>query len=266
VVFFISGCTQSDDVLKSEVKSLNERITSLESELILSKDDASKLTSDDLKLKEDISKLQKEIVDLNNNAIIGIVASLEPTVVKIELTKNNEPSNNGSGFIFTNNGYILTNNHVIKDATSIKVISMTSEKFDAIVIKRSDDPDLAILKIISERKDFPMAKLGSSANIKIGEDVLAIGYPHSYLLVGPATITRGIVSAFQIMDNHSWIQTDAALNRGNSGGPLVNLKGEVIGINNIALVDEYIGEGVDSLNFAIPIDEVKAFIKDVTGV
>ena len=96
------------------------------------------------------------------------------------------------------------------------------------------------------------------------EQVLAIGYPAPFHLAGSANVTTGIVSAFRVLDGFDWIQTDTALNQGNSGGPLVNLKGEAIGINTLAFrVDyDYVWEG---LNFAIPIDYIIPFIEEGTN-
>jgi len=229
-----------------------------------------------INLSSKLNKVQNEVISLRsditgssmvpdkikslqdyNLATMKIAALLEPSVVKIEL-----PNNKGSGFIVSNSGHIVTCNHVITQADSITVTLKNGSKYDAKLVRKDENEDIAILKIVSDRNDFIPAPFGSSANVEIGEDVLAIGYPQSYDLVGPATFTKGIISAIQTMQNRTWIQTDAALNAGNSGGPLVNLRGQVIGINKIEMVDDHLGEGVDSLNFAIPIDEVKQFIQE----
>jgi S1-C subfamily serine protease len=213
-------------------------------------------------LQKDIAKLQNDVTTLKSHdfASIDIATLLEPSLVKIELSNNN-----GSGVIISKTGQVITNYHVIAKEVSVKVVLMSGDKYDAIVVDKREDQDLAILKIVSDRADFPIAKLGSSANVVPGEEVLAIGYPYSYDLTGQVTFTKGIVSALQLMDDRRWIQTDAAINRGCSGGPLVDFHGEVIGINTKVLVDEYIGEGVVGLSFAIPIDEVKTFIRDTIG-
>jgi serine protease Do len=120
------------------------------------------------------------------------------------------------------------------------------------------------VKIDSTRTDFPAATLGFSADITIGEEVVAIGYAEG--LPGQATVTTGIVSAVRTLSDHygnweQYIQTDAAINGGNSGGPLVNLKGEVIGINTWG----FVAEDIEQLNFAIPIANAKALLEKVTG-
>jgi len=138
----------------------------------------------------------------------------------------------GSGFIVDKSGYIITNNHVIADAARITVKIDSGEEFDAKVVGTDDQTDLAILKIDAGR-DLPFVRFGNSDNARVGDWVLAIGSPFGLA----KTVTAGIISqkqretpsanAFQ-----KFIQTDAAINRGNSGGPLVNLDGNVIGVNS----------------------------------
>jgi serine protease Do len=117
---------------------------------------------------------------------------------------------------------------------------------------------VAVLKMNSARSDFPAATLGSSSSAQIGEGVLAIGYP--YIAEWPV-FTKGIVSAKPRLYGYDWLQLDAALNHGNSGGPLVNLRGEVIGINTLGFVDY----DIESFSLAIPIDDVKSLIQSATG-
>jgi Do/DeqQ family serine protease len=139
----------------------------------------------------------------------------------------------GSGVIITKDGYIITNNHVVDNADDIEVVLNDKRSFDAKVIGRDPSTDLAIIKI--EGDDFPFISFGNSENLKVGEWVLAVGNPFNL----NSTVTAGIVSAkarnINILSSQyaieSFIQTDAAVNPGNSGGALVNLKGELIGIN-----------------------------------
>jgi serine protease Do len=161
----------------------------------------------------------------------------------------------GSGFIISGDGYIMTNNHVVEGATKVTVRLLDKRQFEAKVVGRDPQTDVAIIKIDAD--DLPTATLGNSDDVRIGEWVLAVGNP-----LGEAfsfTVTAGIVSAkgrmlqglpnrttYSIMD---FIQTDAAINPGNSGGPLVNVRGEVVGVNS-AIASEngyYQGYG-----FAIP--------------
>jgi Do/DeqQ family serine protease len=155
---------------------------------------------------------------------------------------------NGSGVIVSNDGYILTNNHVVKSASNIKVILNDSRKLDAKVVGSDAFSDIAVLKINAD--NLKPAKLGNSGTLRPGEWALAIGSPLGY----DHTVTLGIISALsrQISNaNVEFIQTDAAINPGNSGGPLVNLEGEVVGINTAIA-----GIGT-SIGFAIPINVAK---------
>lgn len=168
----------------------------------------------------------------------------------------------GSGVIFREDGYILTNNHVVEDAKEIQVSILDNEVFSAVVVGRDPTTDLAVIKI--EKTGLPTARLGDSDKAQVGEWVLAVGNP----LRLPFTVTAGIISAkgrnIDIIPGsysiESFIQTDAAINPGNSGGPLINLKGEVIGINTAisSQTGYYQGYG-----FAIPINLVKRVATDI---
>ena len=141
----------------------------------------------------------------------------------------------GSGVIVdAENGYILTNNHIVENAVEIKIFMHNSDEFDADIIGTDDKTDLALLKV--KAKNLPFAKLGDSDKLRVGEWVMAIGNPWGL----DHSVTAGIVSAkgrqLDIRGGNTYqdyIQTDAAINRGNSGGPLVNMAGEVVGINSI---------------------------------
>lgn len=163
----------------------------------------------------------------------------------------------GSGVIVDESGYILTNNHVVTgeggaDVEEIKVTLSDKQEFDAKLIGRDPDTDVAVIKI--DAKGLPAAKLGDSDNLQVGEWVLAIGRP----LGLSHTVTAGIVSATgrsDVLDTvtyQDFIQTDASINRGNSGGPLVNVKGEVVGINT-AIATEGVPGNI-GIGFSIPIN------------
>ncbi|MFO7707837.1 MAG: DegQ family serine endoprotease [Desulfobacterales bacterium] len=159
----------------------------------------------------------------------------------------------GSGFIIDREGHVVTNNHVIEDADQIKVKLGDEKEFDAQVIGRDASTDLALLKI-KAAQDLPVVKLGDSAQMKIGQWVVAIGSPFGL----ERTVTAGIVSAKgRVIGSgpyDDFIQTDASINPGNSGGPLINMKGEVIGINTAIVAS---GQGI---GFAIPINLAKGII------
>lgn len=161
----------------------------------------------------------------------------------------------GSGFIISKDGYILTNNHVIKDAKEVKVILQDGTVFKGKVMGVDSDVDVACIKINPGKKNLPSLKLGDSDNLLVGDIVIAIGNPFGL----DGTVTQGIVSAkgrynLGINKYESFIQIDAAINPGNSGGPLLNLKGEVIGINDAILSKTGQNAGI---GFAIPINMVK---------
>ena len=165
----------------------------------------------------------------------------------------------GSGFFISSDGYILTNNHIVENATKVTVTTLEGKEYEAKPIGRDAATDLALLKV--EGKDFPYAVLGDSSAIKVGEWVLAIGNPFGM----EHTVTAGIISAkgrqLGLGGNtptyEDFIQTDAAINRGNSGGPLLNLKGEVIGINSNILTPT---GGNIGIGFAIPSDLAKKVV------
>jgi serine protease Do len=156
----------------------------------------------------------------------------------------------GSGFIISNDGYILTNNHVVEDADDIKVTLSDKKTYEAKLIGRDEKTDLAVLKIDVDH-DLPFVQLGDSSKLEVGDWVIAIGNPFGLA----RTVTAGIVSAKgRVIGSgpyDDYIQTDASINPGNSGGPLFNLDGEVIGINTAIVAS---GQGI---GFAIPINMAK---------
>jgi serine protease Do len=161
----------------------------------------------------------------------------------------------GTGFFITADGYILTNNHLVeKDKTTrVLVATLAGKEYDAEIVGTDAGTDLALLKV--KAKDMPFAELGDSAKVKVGEWVLAIGNP----LGMEHTVTAGIVSykgrSIDTQSYQDFIQTDAAINRGNSGGPLINMKGEVIGINSNIVTSGFGGSGGNiGIGFAIPSD------------
>ena len=165
----------------------------------------------------------------------------------------------GSGVIVESSGYIVTNNHVIKGGTDIRVSLSDRREFEAKVILADERTDLAILKIDPGKESLPFLKMGDSDALQVGDLVLAIGNPFG---VGQ-TVTSGIVSALArthvgATDYQFFIQTDAAINPGNSGGALVDLAGDLVGIN--ASIYTRSG-GSNGIGFAIPVNMVKAVIK-----
>ncbi len=162
----------------------------------------------------------------------------------------------GSGFIIDKDGYIVTNNHVIEGADQIKVKLENGKEYDAEIIGRDPNTDLALLKIKTWRS-LPVVKLGDSDELKVGDWVVAIGSPFGL----EHTETAGIVSAKgRVIGSgpyDDFIQTDASINPGNSGGPLINMKGEVVGINTAIVAG---GQGI---GFAVPVNIAKGVIEQL---
>ncbi len=159
----------------------------------------------------------------------------------------------GSGFVISQEGFILTNNHVVEDAEQIKVKLANGKEYDAKVVGRDPKTDLALVKIDGV-KDLHALPLGNSEDLKVGSWVVAVGSPFGL----EQTVTQGIVSGKgRVIGSgpyDDFIQTDASINPGNSGGPLINMKGEVIGINTA------INPSGQGIGFAIPIDMAKTII------
>ncbi|GIX47499.1 MAG: hypothetical protein KatS3mg131_1710 [Candidatus Tectimicrobiota bacterium] len=204
-----------------------------------------------------------------NAALVSLAQQLLPAVVSLKVHLKDakqalppdhpavpeapRPFVTGSGFIIRADGLALTNYHVVEDATTIEVRLYDGRTTTATVIGRDPVGDIALLRLATEQP-LPVAPLGSSAALQVGELVVAIGSPFGF----DHTVTLGIVSAVARNFLRSgvvggYIQTDASINTGNSGGPLVNMRGEVVGINTAT-----VGRG--ELGFAIPIDAVKAVL------
>ncbi len=167
----------------------------------------------------------------------------------------------GSGIILRQDGYIVTNNHVIDGAAEITVTTIAGQNIEATVVGKDSRTDLAVLKIKSDTP-LPFAELGDSSQIRVGEMALAIGNPLREELAG--TLTVGYISAINrsmLIDGKqmTMIQTDAAINPGNSGGALLNMKGQVIGINTAKST----GYDVEGLGFAIPANEARPIIESI---
>ncbi|MEW6068661.1 MAG: DegQ family serine endoprotease [Nitrospirota bacterium] len=238
----------------------------------------------------EISKEAIDILSKTNEAITEVVAAVKPSVVNISSTKTvkthgfspffddpffrrffgdefrffEKPREHkqyglGSGVIVDKDGYILTNNHVIKGADEIKVKLPDKREFKGKVIGTDPKTDIAVIKI--DTKNLPIIKFGDSDKLRVGETVLAIGNPFGLT----QTVTSGIVSAtgranVGIADYEDFIQTDAPINPGNSGGALVNIKGELIGINTAIFSTT---GGYQGIGFAIPSNMAKVVMESL---
>ena len=203
-----------------------------------------------------------EVYAANVNSTVGIQTSITSTNFWGQQVTG---AASGSGFILSKEGNIVTNYHVIKGANSVTVSTYDGKSYDAKIIGYDEDNDLAILKV--EATDLKPAVLGSSAKLNVGDDVVAIGNPLGELTF---SLTRGSVSSlsrevtFSDGNVMELIQTDCAINSGNSGGALFNLYGEVVGITNAKYSGSSSSEAsIDNIGFAIPIDSVRAIMESI---
>ena len=209
----------------------------------------------------------KTTVNVSTTDLSSVVAEIEDTVVEVytESVQYNSfygeyvTSGAGSGVIISENGYIVTNNHVIENARSIRVALHNGSDYPAVLVGKDSQLDIAILKI--DETGLPVATLGDSDTLKVGESCIAIGNPLGTL---GGTVTTGVISALSrsiTIDGHQMklLQTDTTINPGNSGGGLFDIAGNLVGITNA----KYSSEKVEGIGFAIPINAVKEIINDL---
>jgi len=232
---------------------------------------------------------QQDIETTRRNAITRAVENVCPAVVSVTTTAVQtgyvpldpfgmflQPTQQvvegiGSGFIISEDGYIVTNEHVIQGAEKVTITMTNGKKYEADVVESDVEHDVSLLKI--EEKNLPTVKIGNSDDIIIGEWAIAIGNPFGLFEINnKPSVTVGVISATQrdfganIERGKSYqgmIQTDASINTGNSGGPLVNSLGEVIGVNTFILTAEQGSQGSVGIGFAIPINMVINLIPEL---
>ena len=221
--------------------------------------------------REPVAVSVKEVDGQTRMEPAEVYAATVNSVVSINTTSTSgtnifgqavETASAGSGFVITQNGYIVTNYHVVKGANSVKVTLYNGETYDATVIGGDSDYDVAVIKI--DATGLTPMTMGNSKDVNVGDTVLAIGNPLGELTF---SMSQGIVSCCDRAINvdgtpFNMIQVDASINPGNSGGPLVNLYGEVVGIVS-AKYSSYSNTSVEGLGFAIPISDVQAIITDI---
>ena len=213
-------------------------------------------------------------VEITNDEenLVTIYKNVNPGVVSINTYKDSVSIGNGSGFVIDNDGYILTNYHVVEYATEMEIIFSSGYHTMATLVGTDPDSDIAVVKVEVPGDVLVPLQLGDSSETNVGQSVVAIGNPYMY----SGTMTVGIVSAKgrmqpsmrespsgKFFSSADLIQTDAAINPGNSGGPLINLAGEVIGINRAIQTNGNGNTGILSnsgIGFAVPIDIVKQVV------
>lgn len=208
---------------------------------------------------------QSKIANTSKNSITKVAEMVGPTVVGISNKAEGyfglQDVGSGSGIIFDPNGYIVTNNHVVEGASKITVKFSSGKVLSANLVKADSRSDLAIIKV--DAQNLPTAKFGDSSKVKVGDTAIAIGNPLGEEFSG--SVTAGIISALNRKIQYGGaiykvLQTDAAISPGNSGGPLCNSAGEVIGINSLKLGADQNAEG---MGFAISINEAKNIINSL---
>ncbi len=227
--------------------------------------DVSSLTIPTTKTEKIVVEESNSIIDSANKVSSAVVSITQKSTVQGFFGQTYQQSAAGTGFIITNDGLILTNKHVASDANAqYTVILADGRSFDAKVQSQDPFQDLAVLKI--DAKNLPVVELGDSDQLKVGQWVVAVG---NALGRFDNSVTVGVVSArnrkIEASDQNGngsetlddMLQTDAAINEGNSGGPLVNLKGQVVGINTAVASD------AQGIGFAIPINDAKSAIESI---
>ncbi len=207
------------------------------------------------------AEAEKRILDVYSRIIVDVVKQVGPSVIHVHVRRvtdslgrsQHRAEVSGSGVIIAPDGYLVTNSHVVEDAAGIDISLADGSSFPANMIGQDKPTDLALLRVLSDR-NLPAAHLGDSAQLQVGQIAIAIGNPYGF----QSTVTTGIISALgrslrsrtgRLIEDV--IQTDAALNPGNSGGPLVDSNGRVIGINTAII------QYAQGICFAVPVNTMR---------
>ncbi|HTX43498.1 MAG TPA: trypsin-like peptidase domain-containing protein [Methanocella sp.] len=209
------------------------------------------------------------MIPVDEEVLVNIIENASPWVVNISVSMVQDAYMNaapvqgmGSGIIIDGAGYILTNNHIVENSDAMVVSMFDGTQLDGALVGNDPMSDVAVVRINNGKKKLPVAKLGDSDKVKVGQIAIAIGNPFGFMLRGP-TVTIGVISALNrtiqaekgVYEN--LLQTDAHINPGNSGGPLLNSAGEVIGMNSANI------PFAQGIGFSIPINSAMAIAKEL---
>lgn len=257
VIILVGMQNNTEDRLMNQIEALNNKISVLEGELEDARDTGNSVSGSPAATD---GLTPGQVYAQNKNAVVAISCSTKVS----QYGQMGTATSSGSGFVLTDNGYVITNYHVIESADIVSVITYDGTEYRAMVKGFDANNDLAVLKI--EAQGLQHVTLGSSSDLIIGDMVVAIGNPLGELT---STQTVGYISGKDrdvSTDGTviNMLQTDAAINPGNSGGPLFNMKGEVIGITTAKYSGTTSsGASIEGIGFAIPIDDVTKMISDI---
>ena len=199
-----------------------------------------------------------DLSDESKLSLADLIESIQSGVVQVTTGVGS-----GSGFILSSDGLVITNEHVVSGETSVSVWLTNGRRHDADVLDRDPTSDLALLRI--DGWSFEAIAVGNSDTIRMGDEVLALGFPIADTIGTNLTVTRGIISSTKTENGVRLLQTDASLNPGNSGGPLVNLDGEVIGVNSSRIEETDSGRPVTNIGFAVSVSELERRLPTLSG-
>ncbi len=192
-----------------------------------------------------------DLSDESKSSLAELIERIQEGVVQIATD-----SGSGSGFIVDPNGLVVTNEHVVEGARRVEIWLTNGRRYDGDVLERDVIADLALVQIDSEHQ-FRVIPIGNPDGVRVGDEVLALGFPLADKIGSSLTVTRGIISSTRTLGGVELLQTDAAINPGNSGGPLVNRDGEIIGINTSRVEETDSGRPVSGIGFAVSVIELE---------
>ena len=195
-----------------------------------------------------------ELSDEKRSSLAELIENIEAGVVQVTAGRSS-----GSGFIIKASGLVATNNHVVGNVNSVGVWLTDGSRYEADVVERDTSADLALIQIDGDGP-FHAISIGDPSSVRVGDEVIALGFPLTETIGYSLTATRGIVSSLRTVGDVDLVQTDAAINPGNSGGPLVNRNGEVIGINTAKIEETIGGRTVDRIGFAVSVVELESLL------